>query len=242
MSASIYGHCILQLMNSLLSRARSPQRTPNNANLMINSFLFSSLQERLTSHSGIGLSSGTPAYNTHTGHSGRAVTTGSGHTGSGTGHSSGHGPSPSMHHQALQSDFQPPYFPPPFHHATQSPPQQQNHGPLEYLSADPYGQPLSSLHHAPLHHYNQLTGLRPTQDQLGIHRTHREAELQGHAVSESSDFVFIEFGKGDWLVGDTQNYHKSRCGASPTIWLRLISANDEMIVVSPVCLRFAHHA
>lgn len=53
----------------------------------------------------------------------------------------------------------------------------------EYLGADPYGQPLSSLHHAPLHHYNQLTGLRPTQDQLGIHRTHREAELQGHVVS-----------------------------------------------------------
>lgn len=52
----------------------------------------------------------------------------------------------------------------------------------EYLGADPYGQPLSSLHHAPLHHYNQLTGLRPTQDQLGIHRTHREAELQGHVV------------------------------------------------------------
>lgn len=32
-------------------------------------------------------------------------------------------------------------------------------------------------------HYNQLTGLRPTQEQLGIHRTHREAELQGHVVS-----------------------------------------------------------
>lgn len=157
------------------------------------SLFYFSLQERLTSHSGIGLSTGTTAYNTHTGHSGRAVTTGSGHTGSGTGHSSGHGPSPSMHHQALQSDFQPPYFPPPFHHATQSPPQQQNHGPLEYLSADPYGQPLSSLHHAPLHHYNQLTGLRPTQDQLGIHRTHREAELQGHAVSEA----VIQCGQSD---------------------------------------------
>ncbi len=88
-----------------------------------------------------------------------------------------------MHHQSLQSDFQPPYFPPPFHHSAQSPPQQQNHGPLEYLSSDPYGQPLSSLHHAPLHHYNQLAGLRPSQDQLGIHRTHREAELQGHVVS-----------------------------------------------------------
>lgn len=89
-----------------------------------------------------------------------------------------------MHHQSLQSDFQPPYFPPPFHHSAQSPPQQQNHGPLEYLSSDPYGQPLSSLHHAPLHHYNQLAGLRPSQDQLGMHRTHREAELQGHVVSK----------------------------------------------------------
>lgn len=59
----------------------------------------------------------------------------------------------------------------------------QNHGALEYLGTDPYGQPLSSLHHAPLHHYNQLAGLRSTQDQLGIHRTHREAELQGHVVS-----------------------------------------------------------
>lgn len=35
-------------------------------------------------------------------------------------------------------------------------------------------------------HYNQLTGLRPTQEQLGIHRTHREAELQGHVVSAKS--------------------------------------------------------
>lgn len=86
-----------------------------------------------------------------------------------------------MHHQALQSDFQPPYFPPPFHHTTQSPPQQQNHG-LEYLSTDPYGQPLSSLHHAPLHHYNQLAGLRPSQDQLGLHRSHRDTDLQGHVV------------------------------------------------------------
>lgn len=115
-----------------------------------------------------------------------------------------------MHHQTLQSDFQPPYFPPPFHHTTQSPPQQQvgstgdgsiilvlsmyvnvyficfapsqNHG-LDYLSTDPYGQPLSSLHHAPLHHYNQLAGLRPSQEQLGLHRSHRESELQQHVVS-----------------------------------------------------------
>lgn len=53
----------------------------------------------MTSHSGIGLSSGSPVYNTHTGHSnsGRTVTTS--HSG-GNGSSSGtnaHGPSPSMH-------------------------------------------------------------------------------------------------------------------------------------------------
>lgn len=137
------------------------------------------MQERLTSHSGIGLSSGNPAYTSHTGHTGRGGPTGHG----GGGHGGSHGPTPSMHHQSLQADFQPPYFPPPFHHTTQSPPQQQNHGPLDYLGSDPYGQPLSSLHHAPLHHYNQLAGLRPSQDQLGIHRTHREAELQGHVVS-----------------------------------------------------------
>lgn len=149
----------------------------HNHNFTFDTIFFLSFQERLTSHSGIGLSSGNPAYTSHTGHGNRGGPTGH------TGHGGTHGPTPSMHHQSLQSDFQPPYFPPPFHHSAQSPPQQQNHGPLEYLSSDPYGQPLSSLHHAPLHHYNQLAGLRPSQDQLGIHRTHREAELQGHVVS-----------------------------------------------------------
>ncbi|XP_037025423.1 transcription factor AP-2-epsilon isoform X3 [Bradysia coprophila] len=146
----------------------------------------SSQWERLTSHSGIGLSSGNPAYTSHTGHGNRGGPTGH------TGHGGSHGPTPSMHHQSLQSDFQPPYFPPPFHHSAQSPPQQQNHGPLEYLSSDPYGQPLSSLHHAPLHHYNQLAGLRPSQDQLGIHRTHREAELQGHVTQLSHGFPYSD--------------------------------------------------
>jgi transcription factor AP-2 len=158
----------------------------------------------LTSHGGIGLTGGSPAYTTHTGsHSGRAGPTSS-HSQHG-----GHGPSSSMHHQSLQSDFQPPYFPPPFHHSAQSPPQQQvnvkdewagachkvpvisspfqNHG-LEYLGSDPYGQPLSSLHHAPLHHYNQLAGLRPSQEQLGIHRSHRDSDLQQHVVSFFSDW------------------------------------------------------
>ncbi|XP_030750134.1 transcription factor AP-2-epsilon isoform X2 [Sitophilus oryzae] len=54
-----------------------------------------------------------------------------------------------MQHQLPQPDFQPPYFPPPFHHAPSPPPQQH----LEYLT-DPYGG-LGGLHH-----YNQL-GLRP---------------------------------------------------------------------------------
>ena len=66
----------------------------------------------------------------------------------------------------------------------------QNHGALEYLGTDPYGQPLPTLHHTPLHHYNQLAGLRTTQDQLGIHRSHREAELQGHVVSTEINFFY----------------------------------------------------
>lgn len=72
-------------------------------------------KERLSHSSGIGLSSGSPAY--------------SAHTASSTGRSSGlsssqHNHGPSMHQPA---DFQPPYFPPPFHHPSthQSPPQQQ---------------------------------------------------------------------------------------------------------------------
>uniref|UniRef100_A0A182MXM0 Transcription factor AP-2 C-terminal domain-containing protein n=1 Tax=Anopheles dirus TaxID=7168 RepID=A0A182MXM0_9DIPT len=170
------------------------------------------VQERLTSHGGIGLSSGSPAYSAHTGgHTGRNGPA-SGHSGS---HGGSHGPGPTMHHQTLQSDFQPPYFPPPFHHTTQSPPQQQvrpssqraglagsrptnptdshpqNHG-LDYLSTDPYGQPLSSLHHAPLHHYNQLAGLRPSQEQLGLHRSHRESELQQHVTQLSHGFPYSD--------------------------------------------------
>ncbi|XP_067648509.1 transcription factor AP-2-epsilon [Eurosta solidaginis] len=152
------------------------------------------MMERLTSHGSLGLSSSSPAYSTHTGgHSGRGGPS-SGH-GS---HGSTHGTAATMHHQSLQSDFQPPYFPPPFHHSTQSPPQQQvpaylqNHGALEYLGTDPYGQPLSTLHHAPLHHYNQLAGLRTTQDQLGIHRSHREAELQGHVAQLSHGFPYTD--------------------------------------------------
>lgn len=86
------------------------------------SLIGSFFQERLTSHGGIGLSGGSPAYTTHSGgHTGRNGPT-SGH---GASHGGSHGPGPTMHHQTLQSDFQPPYFPPPFHHTTQSPPQQQ---------------------------------------------------------------------------------------------------------------------
>lgn len=78
-------------------------------------------QERLSGHGSLGLSSSSAAYTTHSGgHTGRSGPA-TGHSG----HSSTHGSAATMHHQSLQSDFQPPYFPPPFHHSTQSPPQQQ---------------------------------------------------------------------------------------------------------------------
>lgn len=53
----------------------------------------------MTSHSGIGLSSASPVYNTHTGHgnSGRTVATShSGGNGSSGAHANTHGPSPSI--------------------------------------------------------------------------------------------------------------------------------------------------
>ncbi|ALC44297.1 maker719 [Drosophila busckii] len=79
------------------------------------------MMERLSGHGSLGLSSSSPAYTTHSGgHSGRGGPA-SGHSG----HSGTHGSAATMHHQSLQSDFQPPYFPPPFHHSAQSPPQQQ---------------------------------------------------------------------------------------------------------------------
>lgn len=110
------------------------------------------------------MTAGTPAYTGHTTSSGGRSSSLS---------SSQHGHGPSTHQSA---DFQPPYFPPPFHHSSthQSPAgthqQQQasiemsearicvlmqvfyqNHHGIDYLSpaADPYGQtPLSSgLHH-----------------------------------------------------------------------------------------------
>lgn len=64
------------------------------------------LQERLTSHGGgLGLTAGTPAYTGHTGSGGRSSSLSS----------SQHGHGPSTHQSA---DFQPPYFPPPFHHSS----------------------------------------------------------------------------------------------------------------------------
>ncbi|XP_077283215.1 transcription factor AP-2 [Arctopsyche grandis] len=103
---------------------------------------------------------------------------------------------PPQHHQPPPTaghppDFQPPYFPPPFHHATAQSPT-QNHGPLEYLSTDPYGQSLGPLHHAGSlqHHYSQLASLRPAQDQLSLHRGHRDAELQNHVQLPHSSFPY----------------------------------------------------
>ncbi|XP_026477414.1 transcription factor AP-2-epsilon [Ctenocephalides felis] len=182
-------------------------------------------KERLTGHGSIpGLTGGSPGYVTHNPGGGTGAGHGGGNNGGGNGRAGGHnhggghggsvgGPAAAMHaHQAAlaQSDFQPPYFPPPFHHAAQSPPQQQNHGPLEYLGADPYSQPLGSLHHAPLHHYNQLAGLRGPQDQLGLHRSHRDQELQGHVTQLTHGFPYSGDRRTDYgaSLGGTGGPHR----------------------------------
>ncbi|KAK0177275.1 hypothetical protein PV328_001344 [Microctonus aethiopoides] len=84
------------------------------------------------------------------------------------------------------SDFQPPYFPPPFpthHHAPASPQHglgQPQH--LDYLVGDPYTQTLNTLHQ---HHYNHLSaavsaGQRSgdlRRDTEGIHVTNMHASF-----------------------------------------------------------------
>ena len=121
----------------------------------IEKFLF---QERLTAgHGSLSLSSGSQVYGNH-------VSSRSSHS---SNTSAIH--STSMQHQLSQSDFQPPYFPPPFNHAAATSPQQSQqshvHSSLEYLTTDPYSS-LSSLHH-----YNQL-GLRARESESTHHHHH----------------------------------------------------------------------
>ncbi|XP_076269067.1 transcription factor AP-2 isoform X2 [Rhynchophorus ferrugineus] len=113
-------------------------------------------EDRLTAsgHGSLALGGGSPGY-------------GAGGSGATRGGAGGLHHAAAMQHQLPQPDFQPPYFPPPFHHAPSPPPQQH----LEYL-ADPYGG-LSGLHH-----YNQL-GLRPREGDPN----HSHVGQLGHGAS-----------------------------------------------------------
>lgn len=149
------------------------------------------------------MTAGTPAYTGHTTSSGGRSSSLS---------SSQHGHGPSTHQSA---DFQPPYFPPPFHHSSthQSPAGthqqqqarfqkylkleldsnaplavQQNHHGIDYLSpaADPYGQtPLSSG----LHHHT--SSLHHHYNQLaGLSRPSQEQlGLSSRSHRDSVDLV-----------------------------------------------------
>ncbi|XP_034951204.1 transcription factor AP-2-epsilon isoform X2 [Chelonus insularis] len=105
--------------------------------------------DRLTSHGGIsslGGGNSSPYSGAH--HHGHR---GNGNNGGGMPHHGGAS-------LPTASDFQPPYFPPPFpthHHAPASPQHglgQPQH--LDYLVGDPYTQTLNTLHQ---HHYNHLS-------------------------------------------------------------------------------------
>ncbi|XP_076676788.1 transcription factor AP-2 isoform X2 [Andrena cerasifolii] len=107
-----------------------------------------------------------------------------GHRGNGNGSGMPHHGGASL---PTASDFQPPYFPPPFpshHHAPASPQHpglgQPQH--LDYLVGDPYTQTLNTLHQ---HHYNHLSaavtaGQRSgdlRRDAEGIHVTNMHASF-----------------------------------------------------------------
>ncbi|KOX73957.1 hypothetical protein WN51_14035 [Melipona quadrifasciata] len=113
-----------------------------------------------------------------------------GHRGNGNGSGMPHHGGASL---PTASDFQPPYFPPPFpshHHAPASPQHpglgQPQH--LDYLVGDPYTQTLNTLHQ---HHYNHLSaavtaGQRSgdlRRDAEGIHVFKIDWDLNFHASS-----------------------------------------------------------
>lgn len=107
------------------------------------------LQDRLTGHGGISSLGGGNSSPYSGGHH-------HGHRGNGNG--GGGMPHHGGASLSTPSDFQPPYFPPPFpthHHAPASPQHglgQPQH--LDYLVSDPYTQTLNTLHQ---HHYNHLS-------------------------------------------------------------------------------------
>ncbi|XP_029663422.1 transcription factor AP-2-epsilon isoform X2 [Formica exsecta] len=105
-----------------------------------------------------------------------------GHRGNGNGGGMPHHGGASL---PTASDFQPPYFPPPFpshHHAPASPQHpglgQPQH--LDYLVSDPYTQTLNTLHQ---HHYNHLSAAVTAGQRSGDLRRDAELHVNMHASS-----------------------------------------------------------
>lgn len=139
-------------------------------------------QDRLTGHGGIsslGGGNSSPYSGAHH----------HGHRGNGNGSGMPHHGGASL---PTASDFQPPYFPPPFpshHHAPASPQHpglgQPQH--LDYLVGDPYTQTLNTLHQ---HHYNHLSAAVTAGQRSGDLR--RDAEGI-HVVSNRFDELLVGF-------------------------------------------------
>ncbi|XP_015600382.1 transcription factor AP-2-epsilon isoform X2 [Cephus cinctus] len=160
--------------NSLEDIATEDTRNGNMSYLALDS---NAWQDRLTGHGGIsslGGGNSSPYSGAHH----------HGHRGNGNGGGMPHHGGASL---PTASDFQPPYFPPPFpshHHAPASPQHpglgQPQH--LDYLVSDPYAQTLNTLHQ---HHYNQLSaavtaGQRSgdlRRDAEGLHVTNMHASF-----------------------------------------------------------------
>ncbi|KAL6448580.1 hypothetical protein ACFW04_000455 [Cataglyphis niger] len=109
-----------------------------------------------------------------------------GHRGNGNGGGMPHHGGASL---PTASDFQPPYFPPPFpshHHAPASPQHpglgQPQH--LDYLVSDPYTQTLNTLHQ---HHYNHLSAAVTAGQRSGDLR--RDAELHVNTNVDDGGFM-----------------------------------------------------
>ncbi|KAJ8683979.1 hypothetical protein QAD02_019771 [Eretmocerus hayati] len=148
------------------------------------------VEDRLTGHGGIsslGGGNSSPYSGAHH----------HGHRGNGNGGGIPHHGGASL---PTASDFQPPYFPPPFpsHHHTPASPQhpgltQPQH--LDYLVGDPYTQTLNTLHQ---HHYNHLSAAVSAGQRSNDLR--RDADI--HVVSSKSynlmDFEVILLGR-TWL-------------------------------------------
>ncbi|XP_043462392.1 transcription factor AP-2-epsilon isoform X4 [Leptopilina heterotoma] len=148
-----------------------------NANMSYLALDSNAWQDRLTGHGGISSLGGGNSSPYSGGHH-------HGHRGNGNGGGMPHHGGASL---PTASDFQPPYFPPPFpshHHAPASPQHpglaQPQH--LDYLVGDPYTQTLNTLHQ---HHYNHLSaavtaGQRSgdlRRDAEGIHVTNMHASF-----------------------------------------------------------------